>query len=165
MSDSVRPHRRQPTRILSLGFSRQEHWSGLPFPSPVQTSTCLKNVRIFFPMSCLEQSLTKVCMFWLIDRYPESLLPLFLVIYLLKNLDSLVSCRSFWILLVEFLWCHLMCSCILIFCILVVKYRDMVRFKLNFFCKIISLWWCVLFFEAHNTWWSLCDDYCTTQKI
>ena len=22
----------------SLGFSRQEHWSGLPFPSPVQTS-------------------------------------------------------------------------------------------------------------------------------
>ena len=23
---------------LSLGFSRQEHWSGLPFPSPVQES-------------------------------------------------------------------------------------------------------------------------------
>ena len=22
----------------SLGFSRQEHWSGLPFPSPVQES-------------------------------------------------------------------------------------------------------------------------------
>ena len=22
---------------LSLGFSRQEHWSGLPFPSPVHT--------------------------------------------------------------------------------------------------------------------------------
>ena len=22
----------------SLGFSRQEHWSGLPFPSPVHTS-------------------------------------------------------------------------------------------------------------------------------
>ena len=21
---------------LSLGFSRQEHWSGLPFPSPMQ---------------------------------------------------------------------------------------------------------------------------------
>ena len=57
---------------LSLGFSRQEYWSGLPFPSPVQTSTCLKNVRIFFPISCLEQSLTKVCMFCLIDRYPES---------------------------------------------------------------------------------------------
>ena len=33
MSNSVRPHRRQPTRLpLSLGFSRQEHWSGLPFP-------------------------------------------------------------------------------------------------------------------------------------
>ena len=23
---------------LSLGFSRQEHWSGLPFPSPVHES-------------------------------------------------------------------------------------------------------------------------------
>ena len=36
MSDSVRPHRRQPTRLpTSLGFSRQEHWSGLTFPTPV----------------------------------------------------------------------------------------------------------------------------------
>ena len=34
LSDSVRPHRQQPTRLLSLGFSRQEYWSGLPFPSP-----------------------------------------------------------------------------------------------------------------------------------
>ena len=25
MSDSVRPHRRQPTRLPSLGFSKQEH--------------------------------------------------------------------------------------------------------------------------------------------
>ena len=23
---------------LSLGFSRQEHWSGLPFPSPMRES-------------------------------------------------------------------------------------------------------------------------------
>ena len=35
MSDSVRPHRRQPPGSPSLGFSRQEHWSGLPFPSPM----------------------------------------------------------------------------------------------------------------------------------
>ena len=26
----------------SLGFSRQEHWSGLPFPSPVHESEKLK---------------------------------------------------------------------------------------------------------------------------
>ena len=33
MSDPVRPHRRPPTRLPPfLGFSRQEHWSGLPFP-------------------------------------------------------------------------------------------------------------------------------------
>ena len=38
MSDSVEPHRQQPTRLSSLGFSRQEHWSGLPFPSPVHES-------------------------------------------------------------------------------------------------------------------------------
>ena len=37
-SDSVQPHRWQPTRIPSLGFSRQEHWSGLPFPSLMQGS-------------------------------------------------------------------------------------------------------------------------------
>ena len=34
----MRPHRRQPTRLPSLGFSRQEHWSGLPFPSPMHES-------------------------------------------------------------------------------------------------------------------------------
>ena len=39
MSDSVGPHRGQPTRLPpSLGFSRQEHWSGLPFPSPIHES-------------------------------------------------------------------------------------------------------------------------------
>ena len=31
MSDSAWPHRRQPTRLPSLGFSRQEYWSGLPW--------------------------------------------------------------------------------------------------------------------------------------
>ena len=30
---------------LSLGFSRQEHWSGLPFPSPMQESEKLKGRR------------------------------------------------------------------------------------------------------------------------
>ena len=34
----VRSHRQQPTKLLSLGFSRQEYWSGLPFPSPVHES-------------------------------------------------------------------------------------------------------------------------------
>ena len=29
------PYRRQPTKApLSLGFSRQEYWSGFPLPSP-----------------------------------------------------------------------------------------------------------------------------------
>ena len=38
VSDSVRPQRRQPTRLPAPGFSRHEHWSGLPFPSPMQES-------------------------------------------------------------------------------------------------------------------------------
>ena len=31
---TLRPHQ----VLLSLGFSRQEHWSGLPFPSPMHES-------------------------------------------------------------------------------------------------------------------------------
>ena len=34
VSDSLPPHELQPARLLSMGFSRQEHWSGLPCPSP-----------------------------------------------------------------------------------------------------------------------------------
>ena len=35
----MQTHRRPPTRLpQSLGFSRQEHWSGLPFPSPMHES-------------------------------------------------------------------------------------------------------------------------------
>ena len=52
----VRPHRWQPTRLPpSLGFSRQEHWSGLPFPAPMHESedeaaqSCL---TLLDPMDC-----------------------------------------------------------------------------------------------------------------
>ena len=34
MSDSSGPHGLQPATPLSMGFSRQEYWRGLPFPSP-----------------------------------------------------------------------------------------------------------------------------------
>ena len=34
MSDSLRPHRLDHQAPLSLGFLRQEYWSGLPCPSP-----------------------------------------------------------------------------------------------------------------------------------
>ena len=32
MSDSLQPHGLQPARLLSMGFSRQEYWSGFPCP-------------------------------------------------------------------------------------------------------------------------------------
>ena len=34
----VTPQMAGPQAPLSLGFSRQEHWSGLPFPSPMHES-------------------------------------------------------------------------------------------------------------------------------
>ena len=33
VSNSLQPHGLQPARLLCLEFSRQEYWSGLPFPS------------------------------------------------------------------------------------------------------------------------------------
>ena len=35
---SVTPSTADHQDALSLGFSRQEHWSGLPFPSPMHES-------------------------------------------------------------------------------------------------------------------------------
>ena len=34
MSDSLQPHGQYPARLLSMEFSRQEYWSGLPLPFP-----------------------------------------------------------------------------------------------------------------------------------
>ena len=34
---------------LSLGFSRQEHWSGLPFPSPMHESESESEVSQLYP--------------------------------------------------------------------------------------------------------------------
>ena len=34
---------------LSMGFSRQEYWSGLPFPSPAKRGFCLLFVYVFTP--------------------------------------------------------------------------------------------------------------------
>ena len=43
MSDSVQPHGQQPTKaLLLMGFSRQEYWSGLPFPSPAMVMSLSK---------------------------------------------------------------------------------------------------------------------------
>ena len=35
MSDSLWPCRLQSARLLSMGFPKQDYWSGLPFPPPV----------------------------------------------------------------------------------------------------------------------------------
>ena len=38
MFDSLQPHELALQAHLSMGFSRQEYWSGLPFPSPKNLS-------------------------------------------------------------------------------------------------------------------------------
>ena len=50
---TARPHRRQPTKLPSLGFFRQEHWSGLPFPSPMRESEVAQScLTLSDPMDC-----------------------------------------------------------------------------------------------------------------
>ena len=42
-----------PPGPLSLGFSRQEHWSGLPFPSPIHESEVAQSCpTLSDPMNC-----------------------------------------------------------------------------------------------------------------
>ena len=42
MSDFVQPRKTAAHQApLSTGFSRQEYWSGLPFPSPIYLSICV----------------------------------------------------------------------------------------------------------------------------
>ena len=43
VSDSVTPWTSACRAPLSMGFSRKEYWSGLPFPSPADQTICLLN--------------------------------------------------------------------------------------------------------------------------
>ena len=52
MSDSATPEMTAHQAPLPLGFSRQEHWSGLPFPSPMDESESESEVA----QSCLTLS-------------------------------------------------------------------------------------------------------------
>ena len=48
----------------SLGFSRQEHWSGLPFPSPMHESEVTRSCVCvcYFLLQCVKvKSLSRVC--------------------------------------------------------------------------------------------------------
>ena len=50
MTDCLWPHGLEPSRflcLLSMGFSRQEYWSGLPFPSPGIFLTQGPNLSLF----------------------------------------------------------------------------------------------------------------------
>ena len=56
MSDSVRPHKTAAHQAPpALGFSRQKHWSELPFPSPMQASeneVVQSSLTLSDPMNC-----------------------------------------------------------------------------------------------------------------
>ena len=49
----VTPEKAAHQTPLSLGFSRQEHWSGLPFPSPIRESEVAQSCpTLSDPMDC-----------------------------------------------------------------------------------------------------------------
>ena len=52
MSDSATPQTAAHQAPLSLGFSRQDHWSGLPFPSPVHEGKSENEVAQLYPTLC-----------------------------------------------------------------------------------------------------------------
>ena len=57
MSDPQRSHELQPTRLLlSMGFARQEYWSGVPLPSLVNS--------IFQSIFQPEESKLKIILLW-----------------------------------------------------------------------------------------------------
>ena len=67
MSDSVTPWTAAGQAPLSMGFSRQEYWSGLPFPSPIPAQrlelagTCtfmFFSDEVFFSESCHSRRLS-----------------------------------------------------------------------------------------------------------
>ena len=49
---SVTPQTAAHQAPPSLGFSRQEHWSGLPFPSPMHESEYESEVAQSYPTLC-----------------------------------------------------------------------------------------------------------------
>ena len=161
MSDSVRPHRRQPTRLpcpwdslgkntrvgshfllqcmkwkvevkslsrvrlfetpwtaayevpLSMGFSRQEYWSGLPLPSPLSvanyhltgncTNTPHKRRSIVSPLSALKHlKFGKPRRYHLVEQRLAQLI-LFSTNYILvlnNNLPFSLGRTGYWILCV-----------------------------------------------------------------
>ena len=54
----------------SLGFSRQEHWSGLPFPSPAFIHTVLE----FIMRGPIDTTQTCILIWWTIRPFGENLL-------------------------------------------------------------------------------------------
>ena len=53
MSDSLGPQRLAHQAPLSMGFPRQEYWSGLPFPSPMRESEIAQSCpTLSDPMDC-----------------------------------------------------------------------------------------------------------------
>ena len=70
VSDSVQPHRRTHQAPLSPGFSRQEYWSGLPFPSPRSHGT---NWQTKMPAKNNKALKTNVVVMSLLGKYPKEL--------------------------------------------------------------------------------------------
>ena len=74
VSDSVTPWTITHQASLSMGFSRQEYWSGLPFPHPVMEPTSLMSSALaggFFTASTTWEA--PYMMAWVYQKHQRKL--------------------------------------------------------------------------------------------
>ena len=96
---------------LSLGFSRQEHWSGLPFPSPMQKSeseVAQSCPTLSDPMDCSlpGSSVHGIFQATVLEWGAIAL-------YFQMNIDSfeIVSWESYAVILIMLLLLQMICGC------------------------------------------------------
>ena len=93
VSDSGGPHRQQPTKAPpSLGFSRQEHWNGLPFPSH-ETFNKVQFIYFSFVLVLLVSYLRIPCQ----NKVHETLLLFFSSKSLIGLAHTFLSFDIFWV--------------------------------------------------------------------
>ena len=96
MSDCLRPHGLQPTR-LSMGFSRQEDWIGVPLPS--LPTTLVSHIHLLFTSQQRTSCQSRHVFTW-ISAIAYGVVPL--IPYSLPSTQVSVCCKNvLWIMLLN----------------------------------------------------------------
>ena len=72
----------------SMGFSRQEYWSGLPLPSPSVSIAADKNLRVMNQYDCLENYSLFEANFHQVKLHTQHLFPVYFLRVYLGNVVS-----------------------------------------------------------------------------